>query len=103
MGSMTFQTTGTGSSPRMAFTEARMEAGERNGHREGYSGDIQTSTGFLEMDHLITKGESIRNAADRLFAERAELNSGEYVCGCLKVRDKDDGTSVYLFFGWGRS
>jgi len=54
MGACDYQTTSHGKTPADAYRNACDEARDINGHQEGYSGDIQTSSGYRE--YALPKG-----------------------------------------------
>lgn len=113
MGADTFETHATGRTPQEAYQTAREEARDRNGHRDGYSGDIQTTSGFVMVP--VTIKPRSRSAARRKAvydAINTIINDGANqfgiakweACGCIELpREKGmkRGHRLFLFFGWG--
>jgi len=56
MGATDFTTIATAKTAELAYQEACSEARDYSGHQEGYSGDIQTCNGFVEIPESYFKG-----------------------------------------------
>jgi hypothetical protein len=56
MGATDFYTTAKGKTAEIAYRRANDEARSYSGHQEGYSGDIQTTSGFRLMPTTLFKG-----------------------------------------------
>ena len=50
MGACPFQTVGYDDTAKEAYRNAVENAGAENGHQDGYSGDVQTTQGFEEVE-----------------------------------------------------
>ena len=74
MGACDFYTEATGKTATEAYRNACQEAAARNGHQDGYSGDIQTSCGFqhFELPKGVNAAQALRWAELMQDAARAE-------------------------------
>lgn len=106
MGATTFTATATGKTAADAYRKACDEARDYNGHREGYSGDIQTTRGFSMVTVDVPKGSHAATRR-RLISEAVDKNMDRFekwgACGCIDLgREKGmpRGHREFLFFGW---
>tara|TARA_R110000772_G_scaffold6250_5_gene21940 strand:- start:1666 stop:2007 length:342 start_codon:yes stop_codon:yes gene_type:complete len=96
---------------RDAFRQAREEANDYNGHREGYSGDIQTADGFS----MRTDNPRFGTQAFYKWEEKQldKMDKGDCICvelkGAVLKRAKGNGywkgkkgVKGFYFFGMGR-
>lgn len=78
---------------RIALEEARDE----NGHRDGYSGDIQTTRGYVVV--TPNEGESVRAMIDRLIDDPGRTGIDKWA----KAGAVETTPGTWVFFGWGAS
>jgi len=102
MGAHNFYDEATGKNAKEAYQNARSEARDRNGHQDGYSGDIQTTSGFKMV--TLKEGQTFEELEDQV------LNDGRNFpkwgnCACLEKGDAPggNGNKLYAFFGWAAS
>lgn len=113
MGATTFYTTTIGKfkSVREAYHSACSIANEENGHREGYSGDIQTTSGCkLYADHPRYGSKAYDNWVEKItdVHEDARGDCAAIEITGSKLRDIKKNTGyagrkgirVFHFFGW---
>lgn len=74
---------------------ANEEAKDRNGHREGYSGDIQTTHGFVIV--APKDGESIDAMIDRIMDDPGSTGIEKW----KKAGAVQTAPDEWMFFGWG--
>jgi hypothetical protein len=106
MGADTFEAHATGRTPAEAYANACAEARDRNGHRDGYSGDIQTTSGFVIVPLSLDADANVLYAAVNaiLANDRNQYRIAKWErAGCIEIRDDKlkPGEHLYLFFGWG--
>ena len=107
MGACTFQTYSHGKSADEAYRNAKEEANLYNGHREGYSGDIQTTSGYSGP---VTIG---RKNIDKYIVENEDRFQKYGNCGCIELlgtrmtkkkaqlgQKGKRGVRIFCFFGW---
>lgn len=97
MGAHDFTTRAKGMTAREAYANARAEASAENGHQDGYSGDIQTTSGFVMV---ATNGKTVQETVEAILEDDANPYEIEKwgKAGCIAL-----GGGVYLFFGWAAS
>ena len=94
---------------RDAFYEAVEEANDYNGHQEGYSGDIQTVSGYRMVKDFPRYGtKKFQEWEDKMLD-----GMGKRDCVCIeltgtalqKVKPRrfkgKRGVRAFYFFGWG--
>lgn len=90
--------------PKEAYNAAVRDDCSDNGRGNSYSGGPQTTSGFLEMNHLIIKEKFARDEALRLMGDDALMNSMDIVkrgkAGMVKAKGRN-GSDVWCVFGWG--
>jgi hypothetical protein len=108
MGASTFENIGFGSDVKDAFYNAKEEARSRNGHQEGYSGDVQTKSEFVLLDVGRKNQRTVIN-------EYIDSTSSDDPAGAIVLKGeaaklakerlgfKNKRGKVVLFVGWGRS
>ena len=89
MGACPFQTVGYGETAKEAYRNACEDANAENGHQDGYSGDIQTTQGFREVE--LTEGEDLRAKVEETIDDYDKHGP----CGCIRLAE-----GKYLFYGW---
>jgi hypothetical protein len=82
---------------REAYRIAVDEARDENGSRDGYSGDIQTTNGFV----IVTPkgGEAIDALVDRLMDDPGSTKIEKWG----KAGAVETAPGQWMFFGWGAS
>jgi len=114
MGATNFSTTIVGKfrTSRDAYREACREANDYNGHQDGYSGDIQTTSGSKLYKDAPRYGTT---KYWKWVEEMTEKNhqDGRGQCGCVEIKGATfkemkqqnglfgkQGVKAYHFFGW---
>ena len=92
MGASNFIDEATGNTAQKAYDNAREEARDRNGHQDGYSGDIQTTSGFKMV--TLKPGQEFEDLEDEVLDNGRDFPKWGN-CACL-----DLGKGLYRFFGW---
>lgn len=96
---------------RDAYRKAREYANEYNGHREGYSGDIQTTSGFSYYTNTPRYGtKKFWKWENEMLDELDKWGNA----GCVEVKGQTlkrlketggykgkKGIRAFYFFGWG--
>ena len=115
MGSCTFDTYSVGKSPDDAFENAQRHAEEYYGHQEGYSGQINSKTGFVEVPYHMYKGKKNHEkvAWELVDDDWAGTDSKWGPAGCMEIKGQKanrikkakgvsgkKGYKAYYFFGW---
>jgi len=114
MGAQTFSTTIIGKfrTSRDAYREACREAIDYSGHQEGYSGDIQTTSGsHLYKDVPRYDTRKYLNWVDEIIEKNHQDGRGR--CGCVEIKGAKlklmrireglhgkQGVKAFHFFGW---
>lgn len=97
MGAQMFHTIGHGETAREAFREANADAASESGHQDGYSGDIQTCSGFKEVS--LKEGHTVDDAYEGI-CDNDSYNGKRFEkwgnCACFAI-----GNGKYEFIGWG--
>ncbi len=105
MGGCTFITYGIGNDVREAFQMAKDRANDENGHQEGYSGDIQTVSDFVEVPMC---GRHPSKLIDAWISEHTRFDP----CCAIELRGQSEKKareemgwkgrrgSVFMFGGW---
>lgn len=117
MGAQTFNTTIVGKfrTSRDAYIEACRKARDYNGHRESYSGDIQTTSGsHLYKDSPRYDTRKYWNWVDEMIEKNHQDGRGR--CGCVEIKGANlklmkqreglfgkQGVKAFHFFGWCKS
>lgn len=101
MGAHNFYDEATGKTAKEAYRNAKDEANARNGHQEGYSGDIQTTSGFRMV--TLKEGQSFNELEDEVLDDPRFDKRGD--CACLEKGEAPSGSGnkLYAFFGWAAS
>ena len=97
MGACVFWTVGHGETAKEAFRDACDEANAENGHQDGYSGDIQTCSGFTEI--TLKSQQTVDDIYESICDD--DCANGKAItkwgnCACIKT-----GHNQYTFIGWG--
>ena len=96
---------------RAAFRQAREEAKDENGHRQGYSGDIQCAEGF----HMISDHPRYGTKAFDKWQEKHHEKMYKGDCKCIEIKGAElkrwkgngywkgkKGVRAFFFFGEAR-
>jgi hypothetical protein len=109
MGAQNFETTAFGKTIEEAYIHACNEASFENGHQEGYSGDIQTTRGFIVIN---TNGRKVYNVINDILDDEDSKIQKWGPCGAIVLKGKEAKEYrenhhrvgkkgvVVTFFGW---
>jgi hypothetical protein len=97
MGAVDFVTRVRAKTAREAFLKAIDEARHEYGHR-GYTGSIAEKNDF-RMIALPDDTTPTDHAYDLLDAGDPRIDDKWGPAGCIEVKEHDDGTTTFLFFG----
>ena len=97
MGAQMFRTSGQGKTVQEAYRDARDEAAFENGHQEGYSGDIQTCSGYKEVQ--LKEGDTVDDVEESI-CDNDSYNGKRFEKwgNCAAVQTSSD---EWTFIGWG--
>jgi hypothetical protein len=84
MGGCNFATTSFGKTVQDAYANACGDANARNGHQEGYSGDIQTTDGYVVIER---RGRKLSTIEDLVLDNPRFSKRGP--CAAIVLKGKD--------------